>query len=99
MPHADYPPIEIGKLELNRNPDNIFAEVEQAIFSSARGPVQTDRPLWVATEVSGLTGNHPAPEHAQHRTRSGGLMKDPYPGRGIERRRVSGATPTLVDSV
>jgi hypothetical protein len=34
-PHADYPPIEIGKLELNRNPDNIFAEVEQAIFSPA----------------------------------------------------------------
>jgi len=32
-PHADYPPIEIGRLELNRNPENIFAEVEQAIFS------------------------------------------------------------------
>jgi len=32
-PHADYPPIEIGKLELNRNPENIFAEVEQSIFS------------------------------------------------------------------
>ncbi|GAB3238847.1 catalase [Glycomyces halotolerans] len=34
-PHADYPPIEIGKLELNRNPENIFAEVEQSIFSPA----------------------------------------------------------------
>ncbi|MFJ2830466.1 catalase [Streptomyces sp. NPDC087263] len=34
-PHADYPPIEIGKLELDRNPDNVFAEVEQAIFSPA----------------------------------------------------------------
>ncbi len=32
-PHEDYPPIEIGKLELNRNPKNIFAEVEQSIFS------------------------------------------------------------------
>ncbi|MEV0370230.1 catalase [Streptomyces sp. NPDC050636] len=32
-PHEDYPPIEIGKLELNRNPENIFAEVEQSIFS------------------------------------------------------------------
>ncbi|WP_326598910.1 catalase [Streptomyces sp. NBC_01803] len=32
-PHADYPPITIGKLELNRNPENIFAEVEQSIFS------------------------------------------------------------------
>ncbi|MEV4437977.1 catalase [Streptomyces sp. NPDC049577] len=34
-PHADYPPIEIGKLELNRNPENVFAEVEQAAFSPA----------------------------------------------------------------
>ncbi|MCW2914024.1 MAG: catalase [Actinomycetia bacterium] len=122
--------------ELNRNPDNIFAEVEQAIFSPAYfvpgigpspdkmlqgrlsayadahryrvgvnadqlpvnrphatdanayhrdgalydgrhrrakkyepnsfgGPVQTDRPLWFATEVSILTGNHPALEHAE----------------------------------
>ncbi|WP_314171983.1 catalase [Streptomyces winkii] len=32
-PHDDYPPIEIGRLELNRNPENIFAEVEQSIFS------------------------------------------------------------------
>ncbi|CAM5724369.1 hypothetical protein SVIOM74S_09755 [Streptomyces violarus] len=34
-PHADYPPIEIGKLGLNRNPENIFAEVEQSVFSPA----------------------------------------------------------------
>ncbi|MEU8587768.1 catalase [Streptomyces sp. NPDC048664] len=34
-PHEDYPPIEIGKLELNRNPENVFAEVEQSIFSPA----------------------------------------------------------------
>ncbi|KOV22312.1 catalase, partial [Streptomyces sp. XY413] len=34
-PPADYPPIEIGKLELNRNPENVFAEVEQTIFSPA----------------------------------------------------------------
>lgn len=32
-PHKDYPPIEIGTLELNRNPDNYFAEIEQAAFS------------------------------------------------------------------
>jgi len=31
-PHADYPPITIGEIELNRNPDNYFAEVEQAAF-------------------------------------------------------------------
>ncbi len=34
-PHEDYPPMEIGKLELNRNPQNVFAEVEQSIFSPA----------------------------------------------------------------
>ena len=32
-PHADYPPIDIGVLELNRNPDNYFAEIEQAAFA------------------------------------------------------------------
>jgi len=31
--HADYPLIEVGELELNRDPDNYFAEVEQAAFS------------------------------------------------------------------
>src|ERR1700737_551743 len=32
-PHADYPLIEVGVLELNRNPENFFAEVEQAAFA------------------------------------------------------------------
>ncbi|RKN08968.1 catalase [Streptomyces radicis] len=135
-PHADYPPIEIGKLELNRNPENIFAEVEQSIFSphhfvpgigpspdkmlqgrlfaygdahryrvginadhlpvnrphatearthgrdgaaydgrhggtknyepnSFGGPVQTDRPLWEPVAVTGYTGDHVAPSHAE----------------------------------
>src|SRR6266699_2375474 len=31
-PHADYPVIEVGELELNRNAENYFAEVEQAAF-------------------------------------------------------------------
>lgn len=34
-PHGDYPLIEVGELELNRNPENYFAEVEQAAFSPA----------------------------------------------------------------
>jgi catalase len=34
-PHAAFPLIEVGVLELNRNPDNYFAEVEQAAFSPA----------------------------------------------------------------
>lgn len=32
-PHGDYPLIEVGVLELNRNADNYFAEIEQAAFS------------------------------------------------------------------
>ena len=31
-PHEDYPLVEVGELELNRNPENYFAEVEQAAF-------------------------------------------------------------------
>lgn len=31
-PHADYPLIEIGIMELNRNAENFFAEIEQAAF-------------------------------------------------------------------
>ena len=32
-PHADFPLIDVGTLELNRSPENYFAEVEQASFS------------------------------------------------------------------
>jgi catalase len=32
-PHGDYPLIEAGVMELNRNADNYFAEIEQAAFS------------------------------------------------------------------
>ena len=34
-PHADFPLLEVGVVELNRNPDNYFAEVEQSSFSPA----------------------------------------------------------------
>ncbi len=33
--HRDYPLIEVGVLELNRNPENYFADVEQAAFNPA----------------------------------------------------------------
>ncbi len=33
--HGDYPLIEVGEFELNRNPENYFAEVEQAAFNPA----------------------------------------------------------------
>lgn len=32
-PHKDYPLIPVGKMVLNRNPENYFSEVEQAAFS------------------------------------------------------------------
>jgi catalase len=34
-PKADYPLIPVGVLELNRNPENYFSEVEQSAFSPA----------------------------------------------------------------
>lgn len=34
-PHKDYPLLEVGEIEFNRNPDNYFAEVEQAAFNPA----------------------------------------------------------------
>jgi len=32
-PQKDYPRIKVGKMTLNRNPENFFAEIEQAAFS------------------------------------------------------------------
>src|SRR5690606_29916246 len=32
-PHADYPLVRVGKMTLNRNPENFFAQIEQAAFS------------------------------------------------------------------
>ena len=37
-PHKDYPLMDVGVLELNRNPNNYFAEVEQAAFEPANTP-------------------------------------------------------------
>ncbi|MEJ7823888.1 MAG: catalase [Solirubrobacteraceae bacterium] len=34
-PHSDYPPIQVGRMVLDRNPSNYFAEVEQAAFEPA----------------------------------------------------------------
>ena len=33
--HKDYPLIEVGVIELNRNPENYFADVEQSAFNPA----------------------------------------------------------------
>ena len=37
-PHGDYPLIDVGFFELNRNPENYFAEVEQAAFEPGNMP-------------------------------------------------------------
>ncbi|MDQ2726660.1 MAG: catalase [Actinomycetota bacterium] len=34
-PHSDYPPVQVGRMVLDRNPENFFAEVEQSSFSPA----------------------------------------------------------------
>jgi catalase len=34
-PHGDFPLIHVGELELNKNPDNYFAHVEQSAFAPA----------------------------------------------------------------
>jgi catalase len=34
-PHGDFPLIPVGEFELNKNPENYFAEVEQAAFNPA----------------------------------------------------------------
>lgn len=34
-PHVDYPLMDVGYFELNRNPENYFSDVEQAAFSPA----------------------------------------------------------------
>lgn len=34
-PHGEYPLIDVGEFELNRNPENYYAEVEQAAFNPA----------------------------------------------------------------
>jgi len=38
-PHKDYPCIDVATIELNRNPQNYFAEVEQAAFEPSNLPV------------------------------------------------------------
>ena len=38
--HGDYPLIEVGMIELNRNPENYFADVEQPHLEPAPGAVR-----------------------------------------------------------
>ena len=40
--HSDYPLVDVGYFTLNRNPENFFAEIEQAAFSPANMVPGTD---------------------------------------------------------
>ena len=40
--HEDYPLIDVGTLELNRNPENYFADLVQAAFSPAIADLSSD---------------------------------------------------------
>ena len=45
-PQSDYPRIKVGRMVLDRNPENFFAEVEQSSFNPSNlvpgiGPAQT----------------------------------------------------------
>ncbi len=40
-PHADYPLVTIGKFTLDKNPENFFAQIEQAAFSPSNTVVGT----------------------------------------------------------
>lgn len=61
-PHSDYPLIEIGKITLNRNPSNYFAEVEQSAFSPSHMVPGTF--LWVRSPLHPLiqAGIEPSPD-------------------------------------
>ena len=54
-PHADYPLIEIGRMTLNRVPENYFAEVEQAAFDPGT-MVPVKGPLLKIKTFSGSKG-------------------------------------------
>ena len=58
-PHADYPLIPVGKMVLNRNPKNYFAEVEQIVFEPSNMPPgiepSPDKMLQVLISVYNIT--------------------------------------------
>ena len=57
-PHKDFPLIEVGILELNRNPDNYFTEIEMAAFSPSNGAGHIVQPGQDAGPVSSRAGAH-----------------------------------------
>jgi len=52
-PHKDYPLVEVGELVLDRNPENYFAEVEQAASSRA-----TSSPAWLLARQNAASASN-----------------------------------------
>jgi catalase len=93
-PHGEFPLIDVGMLELNRNPENYFAEVEQAAFKPSAfvpgiGPspdkmLQARLMSYADAHLHRLGVNHHqvpvnAPRHsAANYMRDGALATAPY---------------------
>ena len=61
-PHGDYPPVTIGRMVLDRNPENYFAEVEQAAFEPANMvPGNRPEPGQDAARAAVQLSRHPSP--------------------------------------
>jgi catalase len=79
-PKADYPLIEVGVMELNRYPENYFAEVEQAAFSQRISFPGSASLLTSAPGPFVLLWRHPAiPARRQLQSHSGECAEVPIP--------------------
>lgn len=59
--HGDFPLHDVGILELNRNPDNFFAEIEQAAFNlRTSSKASASRPTRCCRGGSSPTATHSA---------------------------------------
>ena len=58
-PHADYPLHEVGRMTLDRNPANFFAEIEQAIVSGLYAAHAEQRPLDTDLLMAEIRGTRP----------------------------------------
>ena len=87
-PHGDYPLHEIGKLVLDRNPDNFFAETEQSAFEPGNmvPGIEPSPGQDAAEPVDLLRGRAPVPDRHQLRAHADQLPdprreRHPEPGR------------------
>ena len=81
--HEDYPLIKVGTMTLNKNPDNFFAQIEQAAFEpSAIVPGHRLQPRQDAAGAGVRLRRHPPLPHRPELPPAAG---EPEPGRGRQR--------------